>query len=151
MPAICETMEKHRCADCNNNKIVVAQDEKNPKCEYRLINNSAKRVCKVTVDGCYVTEDKRCDFLLIDCDSKAAFFIELKGSDVLKAVEQIDETINRFWHQMNGFIINGRIVSTKVPVPRLFMNNPKTQRLEKKLKSANGTLKYQTVQMKEAL
>ncbi|HLC15477.1 MAG TPA: hypothetical protein VJL89_04545 [Thermodesulfovibrionia bacterium] len=143
-------MEKHRCADCNNNKIVVAQDEKNPKCEYRLINNSAKRVCKVTVDGCYITEGKRCDFLLIDCDSKVAFFIELKGRHLLEAVEQIYETINRFWQQMNGVIINGRIVLTKVTVPNL-RNNPNILRLEKKLKSVNGTLEYKTIKMNEII
>lgn len=37
---------------------------------------------------------KRCDYLLLNDTDKASYYIELKGSDIRTAIEQIDSTIS---------------------------------------------------------
>ncbi len=47
----------------------------------------------MTVDGCQITNGVRCDKLLICEDNE--YFIELKGSDVKHAIEQLKASINQ--------------------------------------------------------
>lgn len=55
-----------------------------------FINNKNKRaVVRHQVDGCLVTEGKKCDWLLVDKLTGSEVFIELKGADVDVAVKQL--------------------------------------------------------------
>lgn len=83
---LCSEFENHNCASCNNNPIIVAREN---KCEYRLLNKSNEKICKVKIDGCYVHEGRKCDYLILQCVKKIAYFIELKGSSMLDAVDQM--------------------------------------------------------------
>jgi hypothetical protein len=62
-----------------------------------LLNPKERRVEKIVVDGCAITEGKRCDWLvrLNDPISKEEVFVELKGSSVYEAVDQLRTTIKR--------------------------------------------------------
>jgi len=48
----------------------------------------------VQVDGCAITEGMRCDKLLTSEDEHAEHFVELKGTDIKHAIEQLQRTID---------------------------------------------------------
>ena len=62
--------------------------------KFSIKNKSKKTICKVRVDGCLLTEStkKKCDFFFKVCETERYFLVELKGTDVNHAVEQIEST-----------------------------------------------------------
>lgn len=48
---------------------------------------------KVQVDGCAITQGERCDNLLTSDDEREERFVELKGTDVMHAIDQLERTI----------------------------------------------------------
>lgn len=60
----------------------------------RFINSSRKPYIKVHIDGCAVTQGLRCDFLMTSDDEREEHFIELKGTDVKHAIEQLKASIS---------------------------------------------------------
>jgi hypothetical protein len=144
----CAKVENHKCASCNTNKIITAQEKGRI---YRLNNPSGKKFCKVQIDGCYIDskQGKRCDYLIIDCERNGFYFVELKGKDLLTAVEQIDQTISYFEGELNGTVY-ARIVLTKVSVPNI-ENNPKILKLRRRLKQLSGNLTQKSRQLEETI
>lgn len=49
----------------------------------------------VDVDGCTIKEGARCDKLLLSTDEREERYVELKGTDVMHAIDQLEETIKR--------------------------------------------------------
>ena len=59
--------------------------------ELILLNPHQYFVEWIQVDGCLINDgSKRCDYLLQIAATKAAYLVELKGSDVDKAIEQLN-------------------------------------------------------------
>jgi hypothetical protein len=83
------------------------------------------------IDGCVIVSGERCDhYLKITHELKSShLFVELKGSDVEKAVNQIVTTIKSGAVPMNRNEKKyGAIVSTRNP-----LNSTETSRLKKKM------------------
>jgi ABC-type uncharacterized transport system ATPase subunit len=55
------------------------------------------------VYGCLITEGERCDYLIVSCEDKLAFFVELKGHDLKKAIGQIDSFITKLLTEIQEF------------------------------------------------
>lgn len=92
------------------------------KTEYRVSNENRKVISKYIVDDCLLKIRKRgekCDYLFTIDVLNAAYFIECKGSDVVKAVKQIQSSINMLAGEVAGYVLKGRIVPTKVYNPDL--------------------------------
>jgi len=112
------------------------------KSEYRYINNAKQRVAKIKVDGGLVPSKHntiKCDYLVINWDSATSFFIELKGSDVRKAISQIIATLGLLWSDISGMgicVAHARIVPTKHQKPDIIHNQQR--QLEQMLKKCNG-------------
>ncbi|WP_347068799.1 hypothetical protein [Flavobacterium sp. WV_118_3] len=122
--------------------------DKKSSTTYIYENNSSNKLTKYRVDGCLIDDhNSKCDFLLLNCDKKESYFVELKGSDLIKAVEQIDRSIDLLHSKFKDFSVNGRIVLTRVNTTDL--KNSKLIRLEQKIKRLNGNLKKQNRQMTE--
>lgn len=138
-----------KCFDFINkhHKTIVCTDQKSsPKYIYENIAEDA--LTKYKVDGCLIDDDgSKCDFLLLNCDKEISYFIELKGSDLMKAVEQIDRSIELLHKDLAKFSIEARIVLTRVNT--IDLKNPKLIKLENKLKKLNGRLIKQTRQFIE--
>ena len=77
-----------------------------------------------------------------------AYLVELKGSDLLKAVKQIDASLNALRLQ-EELAINARIVLTRVN--SIALRDTQYLRLKKRMKSLGGSLKQQTQQMQETI
>lgn len=132
----------------NQNRKIVTLTDKKSSTTYIYENNSSNKLTKYRVDDCLIDDhNSKCDFLLLNCDKKESYFVELKGSDLIKAVEQIDRSIDLLHSKFKDFSVNGRIVLTRVNTTDL--KNTKLIRLEEKIKRLNGNLKKQTRQMTE--
>ncbi len=129
------------------NKIVTCTDNKSST-KYIYENDSLDELSKYNVDGCLIDDDgSKCDFLLLNCDKAISYFIELKGSDLIRAVEQIDRSIDVLHKDFRTYSVGARIVLTRVNTTDL--KSAKLIRLEGKLKKLNGKLIKQSRQLTE--
>ena len=79
-------------------------------------NPKKKYIRQYRVDGKVLPpgkEPKRCDFLLLNDTDKDSYYIELKGSDIRTAIEQIESTISLVNPSIN-YTVFCRIISHKV-------------------------------------
>ena len=81
------------CKIRTDSKIVLKEKQSS----FVLINQDKKVVSEIAFDGCseYSYSGKRCDFILYlkDLAKPSLVFIELKGNNLLKAIRQIEESI----------------------------------------------------------
>jgi hypothetical protein len=117
--------------------------------KYVGINKNEKLIAKFKIDGCIITEGKRCDFLVLICEEKIAYFIELKGCDLAKAAGQLNRSINLLIKYLSDHKINARITLTRVNTHDL--RNSEYMKLERKIKSLNGTVVRKGGVLKEDL
>ena len=133
----------------DNRKTVSFKDSGHPT-EYRYNNQSANHLAKYRVDGGLISDDgAKCDYLLLNCEQKQSYFIELKGSDIIRAIEQIDRSIDILRDDLPDFAFFARIVLTRVNT--IDLKNTKLLKLEKKVKSLNGNFKKQSRLLEETI
>lgn len=83
------------------------------RCAHIAKNPEGKHVRQFKVDGeVFPTGEtpKRCDFLLLDDTGLKSYYIELKGSDVLTAIAQIENTISSICPSIKDYAVLCRIV-----------------------------------------
>lgn len=86
-PVKCETVRK-------DPSIVVSDPgSRNNRSKFRLLNPKRVFIKIIRVDDCAIKEGIRCDYLLV-LPSRQEIYIELKGSDVRHAVDQIARSID---------------------------------------------------------
>lgn len=124
-------------ADRRKNAVV----EENKK-EFIVRNSKEKLIIAYHVDGCLIKQGKCCDYLVIITEDRVAHFIELKGTDIEKAVEQLNISIDQLLSALKGNKINAWIVSSRVKTPAI--KSTKIMKLQKKLKQLNGKLEITT-------
>jgi len=112
-------IEMPECCITRTNDSQIKFEENGKKLVF--INEDRQECKKIQVDGCVIKdEDKSCDGLLIDA-AAAEYYVELKGADVSRAVEQLRHSINVLHkddaHQVVAFIIAKKFcpeVTTKI-------------------------------------
>lgn len=108
------------------------------KTEFILNNTKNKEVDKYIVDDCllrFKSREEKCDYLFLLTEDKAAYLIECKGADILKAVDQINSTLNIIKNNLSEYKFKAKIVSTKVYAP-----NMRTENYKKLREKLNGNL-----------
>ena len=131
-----DLFRKSECKEfCDTRKTIVVRDSGN-KQEYRVTNDNGKEICKIKVDDCLIKEGERCDYLILSCEDKSAFFVELKGHDLQKALGQIDSSLTKLITEIKEFKIYARIVLNRNPTPDI--NSSIEIKLKKRLKQQNG-------------
>ncbi|GHV65581.1 hypothetical protein FACS1894199_06640 [Bacteroidia bacterium] len=144
----CKAFDKHAEFQHEEHKIVTFKDKGTS--EYKYTNKSSNHLAKYIVDGKLIADKgAKCDFLLLNCEQKQSYFIELKGSDMIRAIEQIDRSIDLLKPNLADFAFFARIVLTKVAT--IDSKSTKLVKLEKKLKSLKGNLKKQTRLLQEVV
>lgn len=110
--------------------IIVSKDV--GKCRHIAKNLNLNYVTHYKIDGVVITKVSRCDFIVINEDAGIAYLIELKGSDLVKAARQLEDTEKVLEADLRNYSIRYRIVLRKV----------KTQAIEsvtfKKFKKRKG-------------
>jgi len=101
-------------AECTKeiNNPIIPLEEKGKKMIFH--NKNRKVIKKIQVDNCAIKEGKRCDWLVID-DKNYEHFVELKGSDVVHACEQLSISITKLSSAptqaaKHSFIIESRVI-----------------------------------------
>lgn len=121
--------------------------------EYRGLNNNQLDVTAYRIDGGIIKDNsiKKCDFGLYIPSLESIRLIELKGSDINAAVDQITTTYRKLdLTKIAGISrIYGRIVLTKVNTPSIRSTN--YVRLKKLLIRSGGDLDHGSKQFKEKL
>ena len=84
-------------------------------CRHIGKNPSRNYIKQYKIDGEVIpssTDALRCDYLLLveHEKKKAAYFIELKGSDLKKAIQQIEASVSQFSPYLKDYKIFRRIV-----------------------------------------
>lgn len=98
---------------CDKNaKQIVSQDKKSQR--YHRGNNIENAyVTHYKIDGVVITAGSRCDFILFNEDKRTAYLIELKGSDLVKAAEQLEATEINLREELREYSLQYRIVANK--------------------------------------
>jgi len=126
----------------------VSFTDKNSKTKYIYENSAADTLSMYEVDGCLIKDNGcKCDFLLLNCTKKISYFIELKGSDLMRAIEQIERSIDVLHKDFKDYSVEARIVLTRVNTTDL--KSIKLIKFENKLKKLNGKLLKQTRELVE--
>lgn len=100
-----------RCMDVTSRKLIkVAESGRS----FTLLNPGQRKICLVVVDGCAITVGERCDFMYTS-DRGKEFFVELKGSDIKKALVQLTKSIDQLTRVENKSQRSAAIVSSRVP------------------------------------
>lgn len=139
---------KNKCLDfCDARSVATCKENRRV---YHLVNTKDRRykILSVHIDGGVIIVDKqtppnvsKCDYLyLVDTGEKPiAILIELKGTEFLKAVEQIKNTLNLFKESFNKCEkVYGRIVFAG-GTPNI-QNIPAVMSLTRDLKRHKGGL-----------
>lgn len=140
---------KH-CREVNSGSRVVCSEK---KCRYSLDNPTHIPVTVFHVDGGLVSSDDtclRCDYIYdINIPSNSSvIFIELKGMDYGKALQQIESTVKLFVNAFGKSKRYARIICTRVPNIR---NNPQDVRLQKLLEKLGVSLDKGTKNITESI
>lgn len=83
------------------------------KCTYVGKNPKAKDIRQFKIDGDVFPQNSpqtRCDYLFLNDTDQAAYYIELKGTDILHAIEQIQETEQEIQHSIKEYTVFRRII-----------------------------------------
>ena len=120
-----------------NRKVVTFKDK--GSATYKYPNKDNNHLAKYRVDGGLIADKgKKCDYLLLNCERKSSYFIELKGSDISHAIDQIERSIDELKKNLPNFSVFARIVLTRVNTTHLI--DCKLKKLEKKVELLNGNL-----------
>ena len=91
---------------------IVSRDRKNPQ-YHKGINAEKSYVTHYQIDGVVIKNGNRCDFLLMNEDKLTAYLIELKGSDLVKAAEQLEATETALKKELKNYSLRYRIIANK--------------------------------------
>ncbi len=91
---------------------IVSRDRKNPQ-YHKGINLAREEVTHYQIDGIVIKTGNKCDYLLINETKKVAYLIELKGSDLIKAAQQLEATEKVLKNELSNYKLQYRIVSNK--------------------------------------
>lgn len=62
----------------------------------------------------------RCDYLLMNEEKKIAYLIELKGSDLIKASQQLETTAKVLEEELSDYTLQYRIVANKCKTQEIY-------------------------------
>ena len=82
-------------------------------CKHIGRNVSGHEIRQFKIDGEVIAKNAdtaRCDYLLLNDEAKRAYYIELKGSDLEKAIQQIEATVQMFQTSLPGYTTYKRII-----------------------------------------
>lgn len=118
---------------------------------FRLINNSGFKFAVYKVDDCLIKDknEQKCDHLFIvdKNQESAAYFVELKGTGLSDAINQILNSITILYKSINEHKIYARIVGRRV-TPNIKSRRAK---LDEKVKQFGGDLKIGSTELKETI
>ena len=104
-----------KCEEYTCDKKIVLREKKS-KSKITFLNPNQDEILTIKVEGCVISDNEtlRCDYALMPSD-EVEIYVELKGSDIVHAVEQIESTIRLLSDNPQKIKKLCFIVSTRVP------------------------------------
>lgn len=100
---------------CRPNDTKIVSRDKGATVRHVALNEKGSNtVRQYQLDGELVKNQTCCDFLLLNDTKVNAYFIELKGSDIKRGIEQLDETAKMLRAELINYTFYYRLVSSKV-------------------------------------
>ena len=133
----CSTTE---CLLAYDSRKIVTVEEKKKK--YELENPNEDKIASFRIDGGMISSpnEVKCDHLLVDTASKTAVFVELKGTDLKHAFEQVEVTMAKLLSGLQNYRIFARIVTShRTNVPNI-KTCPQYISLNKKIMGHGGNI-----------
>lgn len=127
--------------------IIVSQDGGSNTPKHIAHNINRNPIRHYRIDG-YVIQSassRKCDYLLLNDEKKDAYLIELKGSKVLHALQQIEETEKLLKEDLKGYAIKRRVVTNNR------ISNTMTKDIAKYKLRWKDTLQVSTKVMEESI
>ena len=151
MPNCSDRFDQSNCLEFSDTRREFVCKDHKEKRKYIGRNPNRNTICKFQVDKCLIphSAQEQADYLVINNTIRVAYLIELKGSDLRKAISQLDTTLSTLLPKLGDCQINARVVLSKVPTTHL--NSSDYIRFKKRIKRLRGTLKQQSRQMTETL
>ncbi|EHK2774203.1 hypothetical protein ACKB4K_001493 [Vibrio vulnificus] len=102
------------CTTTDNSSIVKVTEKRS---SFSVENKKRENIQKLAVDGCLITDSReRCDWILFqDSPKKKAFYVELKGCDVLHGISQLENTVKTTKDKFNGYKKECHLIASRVP------------------------------------
>ncbi len=125
-------------------KTIVSKDTNSDR-KHIAENINLNNVRQYQLDGDIIKYEKSCDFLVLNDDSKNAFFIELKGRNVSEAISQFEGAMLKIKSELSGYSLKFRIITSKSNTHEI--NGSKVIGFKKKYK----TLIIKTKELKEKI
>ena len=107
-------MDLDKCSEKISHKNILIEEKKSSKIIFT--NENSIEVTKVQVDGCLDIQGVKCDWLLIINEPYIEIYIELKGSDVEHAFDQIENTIKIVSKNYKTVLKYCYIITTRCPI-----------------------------------
>ena len=134
----------NKCIQSNDNRSKVKCEEN--KMVYQYENEDREKILCLRMDGGIIVEDatvpsgtKKCDYVIYVYNDKIVILVELKGTDIATALEQIDNSLTLF----ESFYKKSKNVYARI-VPAcsqpMLLSNPKYVKVHNKLKKLNGNI-----------
>lgn len=98
---------------------ITSRDRGNPQ-YHRGINKGKVYVTHYKIDGTVIKTGNRCDYLLMNEEKKVAYLIELKGSDLIKASQQLETTAKVLEEELSDYTLQYRIVANKCKTQEIY-------------------------------
>jgi len=134
-----------QCNTYTNRKLISISENRRV---FKIKNSSTLYINEVVVDDCYIKIGERCDYLFeVTKDSviENVFYVELKGSNITHAIEQLKATITYCKNiHSNVKLKQCYIVASKFP-----SSGPASQTLKKKFKRENKIQLFIDTKIKE--
>lgn len=132
----------HSADFTHDDRKAISVSDKKSATKYMLDNNSRLHHSLYRVDGALITDGNKCDYLLINCENKRAYFIEIKGSDLNHAIDQIDAALTTLRKSIPNHTVYARIALTRVNGSDL--KSIKYKKLQKWVQGMGGNIIQRT-------
>ena len=102
---------------CQEQQAIIVSSEQGR--QHWAVNSDRCFVTHYQIDGAVIRTGLRCDYLLINEDKSDAYLIELKGTDIVHAVDQLEANAQTQKQALQNYHIKYRLVHTKARTPAL--------------------------------
>lgn len=100
---------------CEKNQAIIVSKDQRSRSEHRAINPERKYdVRQYRLDGGVFRQSLCCDYLLVNDSTEKAYLIELKGSDIEHAIEQLKAGEEKCRAELEGYLFFYRLIPSKV-------------------------------------
>lgn len=135
---------------CELHQKKIVSKDRGSKPEHIANNIEGCEVYQYRIDGNIIREGLRCDFMIWNEKRRDIYLIELKGSDLDHALEQLDATDiilrNQYYKDIKNCIINYRVVLNRTPNHTHSLMSNKVKKFKK---NHSGSLVYKSEKLEE--